>query len=148
MTYTGRCIRCLNSITSDDGPVGSVCDRCWMRGPSTPASRTVQARKARVIPCQVKHAKAVYATVTKDFWEQMPSPDGPVATFDPMSIPDFDAIPKVFTFPLVEEVAKAAKLSKGKARKAIRNGKVQIDGQVVRDPDVTVHGENKVEIYL
>lgn len=54
-------------------------------------------------------------------------------------------MPRVFTTPLVDLVADAAKLSKSKARIAIRRGKVFVNGTVVLDPDMRVGSDAVVE---
>lgn len=56
------------------------------------------------------------------------------------------SMPKVFTFALIDEVVEHAKLSKGKARKAIVAGKVKVNGAVVRDPDMRLDASHTVEI--
>lgn len=53
-------------------------------------------------------------------------------------------MPTVLTFALVDLVAEDVLLSRGKARKAIRSGQVEIDGHVVRDPDFRVDGDAKI----
>lgn len=47
-------------------------------------------------------------------------------------------MPKTFDCTLLEAISEGQNISRGKARKAIRLGKVTVDGSVVRDPDVRV----------
>lgn len=53
-------------------------------------------------------------------------------------------MPQVFTFALVDVVSEDVSLSKGKARKAIRKGKVTVNGAVVYDPDMRVDGMARI----
>lgn len=53
-------------------------------------------------------------------------------------------MPQVFTFALVDLVVLDAKLSKGRARKAILRGRVTVNGTVVRDPDMRVDASMRI----
>ena len=53
-------------------------------------------------------------------------------------------MPQVFTFALVDVVSEDAKLSKGKARKAIARGQVTVNEVVVNDPDMRVDGMSRI----
>jgi len=56
-------------------------------------------------------------------------------------------MPMVFTFALVDLIVEDVKLSKGKARKVILGGKVKVNGEVTRDPDLRVDADDKVEYF-
>ena len=60
--------------------------------------------------------------------------------------PNHEGVPSVFTFPLIDLVAEATKLAPRLARKAIRRGEVRVDGVVVKDPGLRVHGDSVVKI--
>jgi 16S rRNA U516 pseudouridylate synthase RsuA-like enzyme len=55
-----------------------------------------------------------------------------------------ETMSRVITFALIDVVSEDMKLSKGKAKKAIRRGKVSVDGAVTRDPETRVHGDSKI----
>lgn len=57
---------------------------------------------------------------------------------------DVATMPVKFTHVLVDLIAEDVKLSKGKARKAIRRGEVKVNGEVVYDPDLRVDSDARV----
>ena len=51
------------------------------------------------------------------------------------------------TFVLVDVLAEIAKLSKGKARRAIQRGRASVNGVVVRDPDTRLKSADVVRFF-
>ncbi len=52
----------------------------------------------------------------------------------------------VLNFALVDVVAEATGQSKNKIRKAILRGRVEVNGLIVRDPDMRVGGHDLVRV--
>lgn len=63
-----------------------------------------------------------------------------------MKHPSVDKMPTMFSFPLVGEIVRRTGISEKKARKAIQRGFVEVNGVIVRDPDLLTTGKDVVRV--